>query len=357
MLEGEDSLRPPTLAIHADRGVETTDDVAPPIHVTTTFGDQYEAAYTYSRDDQPTRRRLECVLGALEGGHAVAYPSGQSAAYGLLRHLKPRRVAVNRGYFGTHDLFRYLEADGLEVVALDEEVAEGDLLWLETPKNPACEIEDIAHHAGLARSAGATVCVDSTLATPALQNPLSLGADVVLHSSTKFLAGHSDALGGVLVVNDEPSSRALREDRETTGAIPGTLEVWLTLRSLRSLWSRVGWQSSSAARLAEWLATRVPRVWHPSLPSHPGYQVAKRQMRGGGGVLAFELESAEQAKALPARLRLFRKAVSLGGVESLVDWRHGLDPLVPATLVRISVGLESTDDLIDDLGGALDTTR
>ena len=347
----------PTLAVHADRGVEDTDDIAPPIHVTTTFDSDHDGTYSYSRHEQPTRRRLEQVLDALEGGRSIVYPSGQAAAYALLRRLRPRRIAVTGGYFGTHDLFRHLAHDGLEVMPLDGELRLGDLVWLETPKNPACEIEDIEWHCGRAHEVGATVCVDSTLATPVLQNPLTLGADVVVHSSTKFLAGHSDALGGVLVVADKALAASLRDDRETTGAILGNLEAWLTLRSLRTLSARVSWQSSSAAGIAAWLSERVPRVWHPSLRSHPGFEIAQRQMSGGGGVFAFELEDPEQAQSFPCRLRLFRSAVSLGGVETLIDWRHRHDPLVSPMLLRVSVGLESPSDLIDDLEQALGRGR
>ncbi len=341
-------LHKATLAIHADQNVEETADIAPPLHTTTTFIAD-SGAFSYARNDQPTRRRLEQVLGALEGGHAVAYASGQAATYAVMRHFRPPRVAVDRGYHGTHAILARLQEEGVQVIAHDEELREGDLVWLETPKNPTCELEDIALHAGRARSAGAILAVDSTFATPVLQNPLALGAHVVMHSSTKFLAGHSDAMGGVLVVPEQEGAERLCAERTVSGAIPGAMECWLTLRSVRTLGIRVAQQSASAARLAQWLESRVARVWHPSLPSHPGYQIGRQQMSGPGAIMSIELDSMQAAKALPAKLRLFQDATSLGGVESLVEWRHKVDPLTVPTLLRLSIGLEDTEDLIADL--------
>lgn len=349
----KDELGPATVAIHADAGVEDAPDVAPPLHTATTYEAGNAAELVYSRYDQTTRRRLEAVLGALEGGHAVTYPSGQAATYAALRHLRPKRVAIDRGYHGTHAVLAHLERDGVAVVPLDASLQAGDVLWLETPKNPTCELEDIAAHARRAHTAGARLVVDSTFATPVLQTPLALGADLVMHSSTKFLSGHSDALGGVLVAPDADTAAALAAERGVTGAVPGTLECWLTLRSLRTLTVRVQRQTETASALAAWLEGRVARVWHPSLPGHPGYALGQRQMRGPGGVLSIELESEEAAKALPDRLRLFQNATSLGGVESLIEWRRLHDPQAPPGLLRLSVGLEAPRDLIADLAQAL----
>lgn len=351
------SLDPATLSIHADDDLESAPDRAPPLHVATTFAADNAEGLVYGRDDALTRRRLEAVLGALEGGHAVTYASGLAAVYAALRHLRPRRVAIDRGYHGTHLVLERLAEGGLEVLPLDASLQAGDVVWLETPKNPTCELEDIALHAGRAHAAGARVVVDSTFATPVLQQPLALGADVVMHSTTKFIAGHSDALGGVLVVADPERAERLRAERTVTGAVQGALETWLTLRSLRSLSLRVERQSATAARLAAWLAEQVPgrvaRVWHPSLPHHPGHEIAQRQMRSGGGVLAIQMADDELARALPGRLRLFQDATSLGGVESLIEWRRRADPTAPEGLLRVSVGLEAPEDLVADLDQAL----
>jgi cystathionine gamma-synthase len=344
-----ESLHLETLAIHADATLEAAPDIAPPIHLATTYLTGNPEGLVYGRNDQITRRRLEQVLGALEGGHAVVYASGMAATHAALRHFRPRRVLIQGGYYGTHLLLERLRADGLETARLDDPPREGDLIWLETPKNPTCELEDIAAHVSRAHAAGARVAVDSTFATPVLQSPLALGADLVMHSSTKFLAGHSDVTGGALAVADAAQAARLREERGVFGAVPGALETWLTLRSLRSLVLRVSRQSESASAIAAWLHGRVPRVWHPSLPSDPGFALAQRQMRGPGGVLAIDLEDGEAARALPGRLRLFRDATSLGGVESLIDWRRRHDAAAPAGLLRISVGLEAPEDLIEDL--------
>jgi cystathionine gamma-synthase len=346
----DEGLRPDTLALHADEGLERAPDVAPPIHVSTTFSADNEDGLVYARAEHPTRRRLEAVLGALEGGHAVVYASGQAAATAALLHLRPRRVAIARGgYHGTHAAIDALAPLGVAKAPLDAPLARGDLVWLETPKNPTCEIQDVAAHAARARAAGATVLVDGTFATPVLQRPLALGADLVYHSVTKLLAGHSDALAGVLVSRDAAVAARLREERTVSGAVPGALETWLALRGLRTLGLRVRRQTESATALAAWLEPRVARVWHPSLRSHPGHALAAAQMRGPGPILSIELASEEAARALPRRLALFRDATSLGGVESLVEWRRRHDPEAPPTLLRLSVGLEDPGDLVADL--------
>ncbi len=346
----DEKLRPDTLALHADAGLERDSDVAPAIHVSTTFTADNEDGLVYARAEQPTRRRLEAVLGALEGGHAVVYASGQAAATAALFHLRPRRVAVARGgYHGSHAAIDTLARLGVEKVALEAPLGKGDLVWLETPKNPTCELQDVAAHAARARAAGAVCLVDGTFATPILQRPLALGADLVLHSVTKLLAGHSDALAGVLVSSDAAVAARLREERTVSGAVPGALETWLALRGLRTLGLRVRRQTETATALAAWLEPRVARVWHPSLRSHPGHALAAAQMRGPGPILSIELGSEEAARALPRHLALFRDATSLGGVESLVEWRRKHDPEAPPALLRLSVGLEDLEDLVADL--------
>jgi len=294
------------------------------------------------------------VLGALEGGAAVVYASGQAAALAALMHFRPRRVVIERGgYHGTHLAIDGLRPYGVEKVGLETPLERGDLVWLETPKNPTCALQDVAEVSARARTAGAVVVVDSTFATPVLQRPLDLGADLVMHSASKFLSGHSDALGGVLVARDPAVASALREARTVSGSVPGALETWLILRGVRTLGIRVRRQTETATRLAAWLEGRVPRVWHLSLASHPGHALAQRQMRGPGPVLSFELASEEAARLLPRRLRLFRDATSLGGVESLVEWRRKHDPEAPPTLLRVSAGIEDPEDLIADLDRGL----
>lgn len=345
-----DPLRPDTIALHADAAVESDPDVAPPLHVSTTFAADNGAGLVYARDEQPTRRRLEAVLGALEGGHAVAYASGQAAATAALLDLRPRRVAIQPGgYHGTHAAIAALRPLGIEEAPLDGPPSRGDVVWLETPRNPTCEVQDIAAHAARAHAAGALVVVDGTFATPVLQKPLDLGADLVLHSVTKLLSGHSDALCGVLVARDADLAGRLHRARTVSGAVPGALEAWLALRGLRTLGVRVRRQTETATRLASWLEPRVARVWHPSLRSHPGHDLAARQMRGPGPILSIELATEEAARDLPRRLSLFRDATSLGGVESLVDWRRKHDPEAPPALLRLSVGLEDPEDLERDL--------
>ncbi len=338
-----------TLALHADDQVESAPDIAPSIHLSTTFAADNPEGWVYSRNDHPTRRRLETVLGALEGGHAIVYASGLAAFNALLHHLRPKRVAIGRGYHGTHQLLAHWQSLGVQKIPLETAFEKGDLVWLETPINPTCEIQDIAAFVRAAHAVEAHVAVDSTFATPILQKPLALEADVVMHSSTKFLSGHSDALGGVLVVPGAEQAAQLRRERSVQGGVLGTLETWLTLRSLRTLALRVERQSASAAVLARWLVPRATRVWHPSLPDHPGYEIAQRQMSAAGGVLAFELNTEEQAKGLPRHLRLIRDATSLGGVESLIEWRRRHDAQAPPALLRLAVGLESVSDLMLDL--------
>lgn len=352
------SLRPETLAIHADDGIDPTPDVAPPIHMSTTFDAENPAGLLYSRFDQPTRQRLEAVLGALDGGHAVTYASGLAAATAAISVLTPRRVAIAKGgYFGCQAAIDSFVPWGLAKVPLEAPLEHGDLVWIETPLNPTCEVQDIAAHAARAHAAGALLLVDGTFATPVLQRPLDLGADLVLHSTSKYLAGHSDALGGVLVARDLDVARRLRDGRSIAGAVPGALEVWLTLRGVRTLALRVRHQTATATRLAAALEPKVARVWHPSLTSHPGHAVAARQMRGPGPMLSIELATERQARELPKRVSLFREATSLGGVESLIEWRRRLDVDASPRLLRVSVGLEDADDLADDLLAGVDAVK
>jgi len=235
----------------------------------------------------------------------------------------------------------------------------GDLLWLETPKNPTCDIEDIVYYTELARKYYATVIVDSTFGTPVLQKPLELGADVVLHSCTKFLSGQSDVLAGVLISKDSAVVSGLKSQRTVMGSILGNLENFLLLRSLRTLELRVKRISKTTAAIASFLEVHpnVTKVWHPSLPSHPGYVLCSKQMKRPPPILSFEVESKEEAKLLLTKLKLIAVATSLGGVHTTIDWRFKFDPNVEPNLLRLSVGLESKKDLIEDLKQGLDVLK
>jgi len=257
---------------------------------------------------------------------------------------------------------------------LNGKLTDGDLIWLETPLNPTCDVADIGAYVKVAAGASAYVVVDGTFAPPPLQRPLTLGASAVMHSTTKYLAGHSDAFGGAVCVSKEEAAQQLRKDRRSLGSTPGSLEVWLLTRSLRTLHLRVERQSCTASKLAAWLHAATPgsggapelhplsgfvhAVHHPSLPSHASHEVAARQMPGGfGGCFAVELKTETAAKSLPAALKLFRDATSLGGVESLIEWRRKYDSAISPLLLRVSVGLEDFEHLQADLQrGILDVS-
>ncbi|HSG78098.1 MAG TPA: PLP-dependent aspartate aminotransferase family protein [Acidimicrobiia bacterium] len=350
-----DERDPATTALHADRDVAELPDVAPPLRPSTTF-DRAGGSAVYRRGDPEVARRLESVLGALEGGHAVAYPSGMAAIASVLRWIRPVRIALpDDVYHGTRDFVEAEAARGAWALARPEGLEAGDVWWVETPSNPKCLITDVAVAVDTAHARGVIVVVDSTFATPVLQHPLALGADVVVHATTKAIAGHSDALGGVVVTPGPDAAGELMAARVRDGMIPGVLETWLTLRGLRTLPLRVERQSDSALRIASWLLDhpRVERVWYPGLEDHPGHDVALRQMRGFGGVLSFELGSAEASAAAVRRFGVFRRATSLGGVESLAEHRLDADANAPPGLIRLSVGLEGVDDLLDDLDRGL----
>lgn len=306
------------------------------------------------------------------------YASGLAATFGALSRLLPTRVAISGGYHGTHlvldQLARISGGASCQAIPLPSpaEVASsplqpGDVIFLETPRNPDCKVADIGAYVAAAKAIGGVrVVVDGTFAPPPLQRPLLLGADIVMHSTTKSLAGHSDAIGGALCVSDAALAEALRADRTAVGSTPGSLEVWLLMRSLRTLHLRVERQSATAAYLAAWLhraasgeaghplAGLVHSVQHPSLPSDPSHETASRQMTGGfGGCFALELTTEAAARALPAALSLFRDATSLGGVESLIEWRRKYDDAISPLLLRCSVGLEEADHLRADLERAI----
>lgn len=360
--------RTATVAVHADNAglpeLSHDWDVAPPIGVTSTFERRNgQAPHTYSRTSCPTRSRCEQVLSSLEaqGGvpcRALLFSSGLSAVHGALSVLcrgePAKRLLISGGYHGTHAVIAELKATGatFEVAPLPgpEGVIAGDVVWLETPKNPTSELYDVAEYA----ARGADVIVDATLAPPPLQYPLAVGARVVVHAATKALAGHSDVVAGVVVAADEGILGDLERYRHAVGCVPGSFETWLLLRSLRTLDLRLHRQATSAAELARWLRSHDKVV---AVHSSAGSELARRQMKDGlvGGTFAIELQTEEMATKLPAALTLFKDATSLGGCESLAEWRRRYDDQISPRLVRISVGLEHPEDLRCDFERALDT--
>ena len=367
-----------TLAVHAGRTPdEATGAVTLPIHLSTTFERREDGSYphgfVYSRPGNPNRETLERCLTILEGGSAAAaFSSGSAATMSLLQCLTPgdHVIAPRDVYHGTTVLLRELFAGwGLLSTFVDmEEPANVEraleprtrLVWVETPSNPLLRISDISRIAAIAHSAGALCACDNTWATPVLQRPLDLGADLVMHATTKYLGGHSDVLGGAIVAREEGEIFSkLRRTQGTGGAVPSPFECWLVQRGIRTLPLRVRAQSESALALARFLAAHraVEAVHYPGLETHPGHMVAARQMSSFGGMLSFQVTGGrDRAMAVAAKVRLFTRATSLGGVESLIEHRASIEPpgtATPENLLRISVGLEHVDDLIEDIGRAL----
>jgi cystathionine beta-lyase/cystathionine gamma-synthase len=374
-----------TRAIHVGQDRDpATGAVVPPIHVASTFVQpdaSMSAAYDYARTGSPTRNAFERTLADLDGGvRALAFASGMAATHCVTQLLAPgdRIVTGTDIYGGTWRLFnKVLVPHGIAVTAVDTAdtaavaaavVPGTKLVWIESPGNPLLSITDIAACARIAHAAGALLACDATLATPALTRPLEHGADIVMHSATKSIGGHSDLLGGALVVRDAELGARLHWLQNATGGVMGPLEAFLCSRGLKTLELRVQAQSATALRLAEWIAAhpRVRRVLYPGLASHPGHGLAARQMTGGfGTIVSFEIAgTAEEARRVVESTRLFQLAVSLGAVESLIEipalMSHGsYDPAarraggIADGLVRLAVGLEAYEDLRDDLASAL----
>jgi len=333
-------------------------DVSPPIRVTTTFQQGNPENLNYSRDIAPSRKRLETLLGAVCGGHAVTYGSGLAAIAGLVQHTKPKAILVDAGYHGTRFLLQnFKEAWDVDIVEYGKERKESrfDLVFLETPNNPYIEVKDVTQYAKVARRHGAPLAIDATLATPLGLDCFGLGADIVMHSSTKYLGGHSDLLGGVLLCKDEERAKVLRKERTLLGSVMGNLETFLLLRSIRTLSVRIERQVETAEVVAKWLSThpQVAQVWHPALPSHSSHTLAKQILKFMPATFSFSTKSPEKAKLLGKKTHIFSEATSLGGVESLMDWRYQYDTTVDPGLLRLTIGLEHPDDLIGDLDQAL----
>jgi cystathionine gamma-synthase len=372
-------MRIETLAVHAGHGVDpATGAVTPPIHLSSTFERDpdggYHAGHIYTRTSNPNRVAVEQALAQLEGGAVgMAYSSGSAATQAVFQALSPgdHVLAPNDAYYGTLRQLRELFAPwGLAVDVVDMADLEAverslrpktRLVWVETPSNPLVRVVDIARLATLAHSVGARCVVDNTWATPVLQLPLREGADLVMHSTTKYLGGHSDLLGGALVarVDDELTQRLLTIQK-VGGAVPSPFDCWLLLRGIRTLPWRMRAHCDNASLVATFLSAhpKVEVVHYPGLPSHPGHEIARRQMNDFGGMLSVQLRGGRDAALeLTRRLTLFTRATSLGGTESLIEHRasvEGAATLAPENLLRVSVGLEHPDDLIEDLQAALD---
>ncbi|MBH2010914.1 aminotransferase class I/II-fold pyridoxal phosphate-dependent enzyme [Thermomonas sp.] len=370
--------RPCTLAVHAGNHDDpATGAVAPPIHLATTFrhgpAGERIAGYEYQREGDPTNDRLREALVALEGGAtALTFASGMAAMTTALESLPAgsRVLFPDDCYSGLRMLFNeFLPQRGLVIETVD--MADLDavraacatplaVLWIETPSNPLLKVCDIAALAEIGHAAGALVVADNTFATPLLQRPLALGADIVMHSTTKYFGGHSDVLGGALVfARDDAFAKQVAHRLHVTGGVLAPFSAWLILRGCRSLGARMAMHCANARKLAEFLATHpaVERVNWPGLPTHPDHAVAAKQMRDFGAMLSVELRGGrEAALAVAGRLRIFTNATSLGGCESLVEHRasvEGPNPRSPQNLLRISVGLEDGDDLVADFRQAL----
>ena len=377
-----------TRAVHAGQTPDpTTGAVIPPLHQTTTFAQdgigQLRNGYEYGRGGNPTRDALQVQIAALEGGrHAFSFSSGLAAEDSLIRAaLRPgdHIVLGNDAYGGTYRLInRVLSQWGItnsavdmaDTAAVQAVVAANNtkMVWVETPSNPMMKITDIAATAQIAHDAGALLVVDNTFASPYLQQPLIFGADVVVHSTTKYIGGHSDASGGAVVVNDDELAEKVGFVQFAVGAVSAPMEAWLTTRGLKTLGVRMDRHSSNATAVARWLQEQdeVERVYYPGLPEHPGHDLAAAQMKDFGGMISVTFKGgAEAAKKVAESTRVFLLAESLGGIEALMnypsDMTHasvkGTELAVPENLIRLSVGIEDIEDLIGDLEQAISALR
>lgn len=366
-----------TLAVHAGFHVDPqTRALSQPIHLATTFEHPADSAlntgYLYQRYTNPTQEQLESALSTLEGAkHSVFFATGMAAAAAMLHTVAPgsRVLLADDTYFAVRKLFIDEGArmgitcelvDMTDLPALERALEQPcALVWMETPSNPLIKVTAISAVAQRARAAGAQSVVDATFATPVLLSALALGADVVMHSTTKYLSGHSDNMGGSLSLNDDALHARLFEVRKLLGGTASPFAAWLTLRGIRSLAARLRWQCESAQKIAEFLQAhpQVLATHYPGLPSHEGHHIARVEMRGFGGMLSFQVRGDRaRAIAVASALRLFTNATSLGSTESLVEHRQSVEgpsSTTPGNLLRLSIGLEHVEDLIADLAQAL----
>ncbi|HEX9350632.1 MAG TPA: cystathionine gamma-synthase [Gaiellaceae bacterium] len=370
-----------TRAIHVGQEPDpTTGAVSVPIYQTSTYAQEgvgQHKGYDYSRGANPTRTALQVCLASLEGAeHGAAFSSGLGAVTTIMHLVHPSEhvISVNDVYGGTFRLFTQVYEpkgygfDFLSAQEVNESLADRidertRLVWLETPTNPLLNVVDIKAACIAAHAVGAIVVVDNTFATPYLQQPLELGTDIVMHSTTKYLSGHSDVIGGFAATNDPSIAERLTFLQNSLGAVPGPFDCWLVLRGIKTLALRMRQHCESARRIAAFLDEHpaVEKVLYPGLPSHPGHEIAARQMRDFGGIVSFLAESEDEAVALMTRTKLFVLAESLGGVKSLIEHPSRMTHAstaegpysAPRSLVRLSVGIESAEDLIADLDSAL----
>lgn len=378
-------LRFETLAVHAGHSVDpATGAVVPPIHLSTTFeraeDGSYPHGYIYSRNHNPNRNGLEAALAALEGGTScAAFGSGLAAVTAVFQGLQPgdHVVAPLDIYHGTANVLKHLFAkwrvtaafvDMTNIDAVQAAVRANPatrIVWIETPSNPLLQCVDIEAMAAVAHTAGARAVADNTFASPALQRPLELGCDLVMHATTKYLGGRSDVMGGAVITRaDDAAFEDVRTAQLFGGAVPSPFDCWLVMRSLPTLPARMQAHCANAMQVATFLQShpKVSVVHYPGLESNPFHALAGKQMSGYGGMLSFELTgdkaaSKDAAMAVAANVEIFTRATSLGGVESLIEHRasiEGAQSLTPQGLLRVSIGLEHPEDLIDDLAQALD---
>jgi cystathionine gamma-synthase len=359
-------------SLHGDEG-----SIALPIYLSTTFerdaGGEYSGGFSYSRDDNPNRRMLERALAELEGGaDAAAFASGSAAAMTIFQALRPgdHAIVAEDSYFSVRAMIDEVfvpwglavtYADCSDLGAIEAAIRPSTrLVFIETPSNPMLRVTDIAGAAALAHGAGAVLACDNTLPTPVLQRPLALGADLVVHATTKYIAGNHDAMGGAVVAaRDDAFWARIRQQQRLCGAIPSPFASWLTLRGVSSLVPRVRWQNDGALAVARALAAHpaVSEVLHPGLATHAGHAIAQRQSSGSGGLFSFRIDGdAAAALRVAAHVRLFRRATSFGGPDSLIEHRasvEGPNTKTPADVLRLAIGLEDPADLIADLEQAL----
>ncbi|MEE9156421.1 MAG: PLP-dependent aspartate aminotransferase family protein [Gemmatimonadota bacterium] len=382
-MKSDREFRFATLAVHAGQDPDpTTGAVMPPIYQTSTYAQEsfgVHKGYDYSRGANPTRSFLEKNVAALEGAvYGAAFASGLASIEAMIKRYSVGDHIISGAnvYGGTDRMFRQVFAKlGLEFSFVDtrdpdkisEAVrAETRLILVETPTNPLMHITDIAVAAEIAHDAGALLMVDNTFATPYFQRPLELGADAVMHSSTKYLNGHSDVIGGIIVTSNEEVAEHLHFMQKATGGVPGPLDCWLVLRGTKTLHTRMEAHQRNALRIAEWLEgdERAADVFYPGLPSHPQHELAKKQMSGFSGMVSVELGTRGRAEDFARETRVFSLAESLGGVESLISHpasmthaavseEHRAELGITEGLVRLSIGIEDIEDLIDDLDRAL----
>ncbi|KAK3395669.1 pyridoxal phosphate-dependent transferase [Sordaria brevicollis] len=385
-----------SLSIHADDYINNHQAVAPPMHVSTTFryaenpddlrpwdnvnpNAPYDS-HIYSRDSAPNSTRLEAILTSLLGAPCLTYASGLSAFHAIICFLNPRRVAIGGGYHGCHGILKlFKKLNGLEQLELenDDDLAKlqpGDIIHVETPLNPTGEARDLAYYRKKADELGCYLTVDATFAPPPLQDPFQYGVDIVMHSGTKYFGGHSDMLCGVLAFRPDKAQEwmpTLREERLHVGSVLGSLEGWLGVRSLRTFELRIKRQAESAQKLVDWLVEEkakegslvsefVTKIQHASQQpeaKEEGSWLRKQMPVGYGPVFSLYLKTEEQAKRFPSKLHLFHHCTSLGGVESLIEWRAMSDLGIDKRLLRVSIGVEAWEDLRDDLIQGLEALK